>query len=531
MKRESDFWSAMYVALAAAMFVAFLAQGLALARCSERLIHRVRHRAFATILRQEMGFFDRKGTGALLTFLSTRAAEVAGLSGAVLGTLITALSTFVGSLALSLAVGWKLSLVCMCSVPILLACGFLRFHMLFRFQQRAQAAFAPTAAEACEAVASIRTVAALAREAEVMARYDATQAAQQRASVGSLLSSSALYAASQSLFFLAFALGFWYGGTLIASGEYTMFQFFVCFAAIVFNTQSTGTFFSYARDMGQARQAAAELKALFDAPVGIDTWSSAGAPVDPRAAEGVIEFRGVEFAYPAARRPVLRQFDLTIRPGQSVALVGSSGCGKSTALSLMERLYDPDAGTVRLDGRDVRELNVNQYRSMFAIVPQEPVLYRGTIRANILLGAVAPDKVTEDDVAIACREAGIEDFIASLPEGLDTAVGSAGTLLSGGQKQRIALARALVRKPRVLLLDEATSSLDAESERTVQAALDRAAASRTTVSVAHKLSTVRRADVIVVLDGGRVVEMGSHQELMERNGMYAYMTKLQELSR
>lgn len=529
-KRESDFYSAMYVVMAVVLTFAFLAQGIAFARCSERLIHRVRERAFRTILRQEMAYFDRTGTAALLTFLSTRASEVAGLSGSVLGIIITAISTLVGSVILSLAIGWKLSLVCMVSIPILLACGFLRFHMLYRFEQRAKAGFEKTATEASEAVAAIRTVAALTREKDVLDRYYRTLDEQQRASLRSILSSSALYAASQSMFFLAFALGFWYGGLLIARGEYTQFQFFVCFAAIVFGTQSTGTIFSYAREMGQARQAATEMKALFDNEVTIDTWSDAGAPIDPQFLEGALEFRDVNFTYPTARHPSLKKFSLHIKPGQSVAFVGSSGSGKSTALSLIERMYDPDSGMVCLDGRDIRSINVNEYRSIFALVSQQAVLYRGTIRENILLGTTTPETVTEEDMRAVCREADVETFVSSLPDGLDTAVGGNGVLLSGGQKQRIALARALVRKPRVLLLDEATSALDVESERSVQAALDRASASRTTISVAHRLSTVRRCDVIVVMDGGRTVEVGNHQELMRKNGMYAQMAKLQELA-
>lgn len=529
-KRESDFYSAMYVVMALVLTFSFLAQGVAFARCSERLVHRVREQAFRTILRQEMAYFDRTGTAALLTFLSTRASEVAGLSGSVLGIIITAISTLLGSIVLSLAIGWKLSLVCMVSIPILLASGFLRFHMLYRFEQRAKAGFEKTAAEASEAVAAIRTVAALTREKDVLERYYRTLDEQQRASLRSILSSSALYAASQSLFFLAFALGFWYGGVLIARGEYTQFQFFVCFAAIVFGTQSTGTIFSYAREMGQARQAASEMKTLFDNKVAIDTWSDAGAPIDHSVLEGALEFRDVNFTYPTARYPSLKDFTLYIRPGQSVAFVGSSGSGKSTALSLIERMYDPDSGTVCLDGRDIRSINVNQYRSIFALVSQQAILYRGTIRENILLGTTTPESVTEADMRAVCREADIETFVSSLPDGLDTAVGGNGVLLSGGQKQRIALARALVRKPRVLLLDEATSALDVESERSVQAALDRASASRTTISVAHRLSTVRRCDVIVVMDGGRAIEVGNHQELMRKHGMYARMAKLQEMA-
>jgi len=227
---------------------------------------------------------------------------------------------------------------------------------------------------------------------------------------------------------------------------------------------------------------------------------------------------------------VLRGLSLTVKPGQYVALVGASGCGKSTTIALLERFYDPLAGGVYVDGKEISSLNLNDYRSFLALVSQEPTLYQGTIRDNVLLGADRED-VPDEDIEFACREANIYDFIMSLPDGFSTVVGSKGSMLSGGQKQRIAIARALLRDPKILLLDEATSALDSESEHVVQAALDAAAKGRTTIAVAHRLSTIQKADIIYVFDQGKIVEHGTHTELMKRRGHYSELVNLQSLGK
>lgn len=539
-RSDASFWCLMYLMLGLSVFILFAGQGTIFAFGSERMIHRVRDRAFRAMLRQDIEFFDRdeNTAGALTSFLSTETTHMAGLSGATLGTILMSVSTLVACCVVALAFGWKLALVCIATMPVLLACGFLRVWMLAQFQQRSKKAYDQSAGFAAEAVTAIRTVASLTREEDVLTLYRASIAEQLRVSTTSILRSSTLFAASQSLMFLCFALGFWYGGTLIARGEYNLFQFFIVFSEVIFGAQSAGTIFSFAPDMGKARTAAAGLKRLFDSQPKIDPWSTAGDRVaryggdKEDAIRGTIEFRDVHFRYPTRPDvPVLRGLNLSVQPGQYIALVGPSGCGKSTTIALLERFYNPLAGGVYVDGRDISSLNVNDYRAFIALVSQEPTLYAGTIRENILLGAVDAEGVTDAQVEAVCREANIYEFVMSLPDGFATIVGSKGTLLSGGQKQRLAIARALIRDPKILLLDEATSALDSESEHVVQAALDRAAKGRTTIAVAHRLSTIAKADCIYVFEKGGVVEQGTHRELMALGGRYAELVRLQSLEK
>lgn len=528
-----SFYSWMYFMLAFVQLSSYLVNGWSFAYCSERLVHRARDKSFRAMMRQDIAFFDKdeNSAGALTSFLSTETTHLAGMSGVTLGTILLVTTTLVVGFIVALAVGWKLALVCIATVPVVLMAGFFRFWMLARFQARAKAAYEKSGSYACEATSAIRTVASLTREEDVSKHYHDMIVAQEASSLRSVLKTSNLYAASQSFMFLAIALGFWYGGTLIGSGEYSLFQFFLCFQAVIFGAQSAGTIFSFAPDMSKAKHAAAEMKTLFDRKPEIDTWSPDGEVM--KSMNGDIEFRDVHFRYPTRpEQPVLRGLDLSVRPGQYVALVGASGCGKSTTIALLERFYNPIVGGIYVDGKEISSLNVNSYRNYLALVSQEPTLYQGTIRENILLGAdTKPEDVPEENIIQACKDANIYDFIMSLPEGFETVVGSKGSMLSGGQKQRVAIARALLRDPKILLLDEATSALDSESEKVVQAALDKAARGRTTIAVAHRLSTIQKADMIYVFDQGRIVENGTHAELMKRGERYFELVNLQSLGR
>lgn len=415
LRSRADFWSLMYLMLALTQILAFSIQGIAFAYCSERLVHRARDQAFRVMLRQDIAFFDKEenSAGSLTSFLSTETTHLAGMSGVTLGTILVVSTTLIAAISLSCAFNYKLALVCTATIPILLSCGFLRFWMLARFQARAKKAYESSASYACEATAAIRTVASLTREDDVWEHYHQLIVAQEQKSLRSIFRSSVLYAAAQSFMFLCTALGFWYGGTLIANGEISELHFFTCFSAIIFGAQSAGTIFSFAPDMGKAKQAAKELKTLFDRVPPIDSWSPDGERVEHM--EGNIEFRDVHFRYPTRpEQPVLRGLNLTVKPGQYVALVGASGCGKSTTIALMERFYDPLSGGIFVDGKEISSLHLNDYRGFLALVSQEPTLYQGTIRENVLLGADRDD-VPEEAIVQACKDANIYDFIISLP--------------------------------------------------------------------------------------------------------------------
>ena len=414
-RSDVDFWALMYLMLGFVQLIAMSIQGVAFAYCSERLIHRARDRAFRTMLRQDIAFFDEEenSTGALTSFLSTEATHLAGISGVTLGTLLSVSTTLFSAIIISLAIGWKLALVTMCTIPVVLGCGFFRFWVLARFESNAQKSYKKSASYACENTNAIRTVASLTREVDVYNHYHVQLVEQGMKSLKSNLKNSTLYAASQSLMFLCIALGFWYGGKLIGDGEYGLFQFFIVFSEIIFSVQSAGTVFSFAGDMGKAKNAAAQLRELFDRQPKVDPWSKDGEKV--AHVDGTIEFRDVHFRYPTRPDvPVLRGLSLTVKPGQYVALVGASGCGKSTTIAMMERFYDPLAGGIFVDGREISRLNVNEYRSHLALVSQEPTLYQGTIKENVLLGA-DEDNVSDERIIQACKDANIYDFITSLP--------------------------------------------------------------------------------------------------------------------
>ena len=414
LRHDVNFWSLMFFVLALGVLASYFGQGITFGYGSERLIFRARSKAIRSMLRQDIAFFDvpENSSGALVSMLSTDVTSLAGMSGATLGAIFNALTTIIVALVLACAIDWKLGLVCATAMPVLICCGFLRFWMLAQFSTRSRSAYQTSASYACEATAAIRTIASLTREEDVLETYQSMLVDQAAKDLKSTVQSSILFGASNAGMLCASALGFWYGGTLISNHQISMQDFFISYAAVIFGAQSTGGVFSYAPDMGKSKQAAESLKSLFDRVPEIDTWSDEGVKLDN--VEGSIEFRDVKFQYPTrATQKVLKGVNLTFKPGQYVALVGPSGCGKSTVISLIERFYDPTRGSIFLDGQDISTLNIRDYRSHIALVSQEPVLYSGTIRENILLGTEA--EVGEEEVIRACKDANIYDFIVSFP--------------------------------------------------------------------------------------------------------------------
>jgi ATP-binding cassette subfamily B (MDR/TAP) protein 1 len=510
-------------------------QNYLFASAAATLTARLRSLSFKAILRQDIEFFDKdtNSTGSLTSALSDNPQKVNGLAGITLGAIVQSIATLITGSILGLIFIWRVALVGIACTPLLVSTGYIRLRVVVLKDQANKKEHESSAQLACEAAGSIRTVAALTREADCLRLYSESLEEPLKKSNRTAVWSNALYAFSQSLIFFVIALVFWYGATLVSELKATTFEFFVGLMSTTFGAIQAGNVFSFVPDISSAKGAGSDIIKLLESTPEIDAESTEGKIIDTKAVTGHIRFENVHFRYPT--RPgvrVLRDLSLEVEPGTYIALVGASGSGKSTTIQLIERFYDPLHGDIYLDGQRITELNIQEYRKHMALVSQEPTLYAGTVRFNILLGAIKPEsEVTQEEIEEACRNANILEFIQNLPQGFDTEVGGKGSQLSGGQKQRIAIARALLRNPKVLLLDEATSALDSNSEKVVQAALDQAAKGRTTIAIAHRLSTIQNADRIYFIKEGRVSESGTHDQLLQKRGDYYEFVQLQALSK
>ncbi|GAA5978101.1 hypothetical protein JCM11641_006626 [Rhodosporidiobolus odoratus] len=502
---------------------------------AEILSAKLRLGTFKAIMRQDIAFFDKdeNSTGHLTANISDWATKVFGLMGQTSGTIIQSCFTLIAGAIIGLVYAPKVGAVGVACMPLTLSAGIVRLRVVVLKDKKNKKSHEKSSQMACEAAGAIRTVASLTRENDCSEIYSQQLEEPMRVSNQIALSSNALYSLTQALSFFVIGLIFWYGSHQMVDANLSVRDFFVAQISVVFASIQAGNVFSFVPDMSSAQGAADEIVKLYDSTPEIDAEDPSGEPFPLEKAEGHIRFENVHFRYPTREHvPVLRGLDLEIKPGQFVAMVGPSGCGKSTTIQLVERFYDPLSGRVMVDGKDISTLNVQSYRKAIALVSQEPTLYAGSVRFNIALGSHVPvEKVTEEEVIAAAKQANIHDFINGLPDGYDTEVGGKGTQLSGGQKQRVAIARALIRNPRVLLLDEATSALDSQSERVVQDALDAAAKNRTTIAIAHRLSSIQHADQIFCIDGGKVVERGTHSELMAKKGMYFELVAQQSLDK
>ncbi|XP_033108642.1 ATP-dependent translocase ABCB1-like [Anneissia japonica] len=518
LEKEANLWASMFLVLGVAIGVASLMSAWMYSISGERLTMRLRNKAFASVLRQDIGWFDdpKHSTGALIHRLATDASNVKNATGIRVGTTVQALVTLLVALIMAFIYGWKLSLVVLSSVPLLMLGGMLEMQSFAGHQKQNDSLLEEASKTATESIENMRTVASLTLEKHMHETYSKYMMKPHKKAMKAAFVSGIAYGFSQGMVMVMYAAAFRYGGYLIAQGEMTGTDVFKVFHVIAFAGISIGQAFAFVPDFSKAQVSTARMIQLFNLVPKIDSCSTTGKKPD---IVGEIKYSDLVFSYPT--RPnitVLRKLDLTVASGKTLALVGASGCGKSTLISMLERFYDPAEGSVMVDSNNIKTLNLPFLRSQMSIVSQEPVLFNCTIRENI---AYSVENIPDLDAIInVAKQANIHDFISSLPEGYETSVGEKGTQLSGGQKQRVAIARALLRNPKILLLDEATSALDTESEKVVQEAIDRAKEGRTCIVIAHRLSTIQNSDAIAVIDDGKVIEMGTHDELMAKRESY-----------
>jgi ATP-binding cassette subfamily B (MDR/TAP) protein 1 len=435
-------------------------------------------------------------------------------------------STFIAGLLVGFINGWKMSLVMLSVVPLLAACGAFIMKVMASIGTIGQAAYADAGAIANEAVSGIKTVASFSGEDHEVKRYSSKLDKAMAVGVKRGFLNGLGLGLMMAIIFWTYALAMWYGGELVADGEYTGGKVLTVFFSVLMGAFALGQTSPSQQALAKGQAAAAKLFETINRKPEIDGTSDEGKRISPEAFVGQIQLNNIHFHYPT--RPdskVLRGLNLSIREGQMIALVGPSGCGKSSIVSLIQRFYDPVEGEILVDDVNLKELNVKWWRQQLGLVSQEPVLFAGTIADNIRFGK--PD-ATQEEIEAAAKSANAHNFIVTFPDQYNTYVGEKGAQLSGGQKQRIAIARAIIKNPKVLLLDEATSALDSESEKIVQEALDQVMKGRTTIVIAHRLSTIRDANVIAVIKEGQVAELGNHEELIARNGLYAELVAAQQ---
>ncbi|CAL9133729.1 unnamed protein product [Musa textilis] len=526
MERRTREYVFVYIGTGLYAVVAYLVQHYFFSIMGENLTTRVRRMMLSAILRNEVGWFDEEENNSSLVAarLANDAADVKSAIAERISVILQNMTSLLTSFVVGFIVEWRVALLILATFPLLVLANFAQQLSLKGFAGDTAKAHAKTSMIAGEGVSNIRTVAAFNAQSKILSLFCSELSVPQRRSLRRSQTSGILYGLSQLSLYASEALILWYGAHLVRSGASTFSKVIKVFVVLVVTANSVAETVSLAPEIVRGGESIRSVFAILNRGTRIDPDDPEAEPVD--SVRGEIELRHVDFAYPS--RPdvtIFKDFNLRIRAGQSQALVGASGSGKSTVIALIERFYDPTAGKVLIDGKDIKRLNLKSLRLKIGLVQQEPVLFAASIMENIAYGK---DGATEEAVIEAARAANVHGFVSALPDGYKTTVGERGVQLSGGQKQRIAIARAVLKDPAVLLLDEATSALDAESECVLQEALERLMKGRTTVLVAHRLSTIRGVDCIGVVQDGRVVEQGSHSDLVARpDGAYSRLLQLQ----
>ncbi|KAI3881396.1 hypothetical protein MKW92_034658 [Papaver armeniacum] len=526
MEKKTKEFVFIYIGCGLYAVVAYLTQHYFFSIMGENLTTRVRRMMLAAILRNEVGWFDEEENNSSLVAarLATDAVDVKSAIAERISVILQNMTSLLTSFIVAFIIEWRVSLLILATFPLLVLANFAQQLSMKGFAGDTAKAHAKTSMIAGEGVSNIRTVAAFNAQDKILALFCHELRIPQIQSLRRSQFAGFLFGLSQLALYGSEALILWYGSHLVSQGASTFSRVIKAFIVLVITANSVAETVSLAPEIIRGGEAISSVFSILDRSTKIESDDSEGEQVE--TIRGDIELRHVDFAYPSRPEQIIfKDLNLRIRAGQSVALVGASGSGKSSVISLIERFYDPLAGKVMIDGKDIRRLNLKSLRLKIGLVQQEPALFAASIFDNIAYGK---DGATEAEVIEAARAANVHGFVSGLPDGYKTPVGERGVQLSGGQKQRIAIARAVLKDPAVLLLDEATSALDAESECVLQEALERLMRRRTTVVVAHRLSTIRGVDTICVVQDGRIVEQGNHSDLITRpEGAYSRLLQLQ----
>lgn len=541
----------LFFIMAIVEFSANVVGGCAFGWAADNILYRIRVLSLRSLLGQTIPWHsvEDRTPSRLITHITSDATALGSITGTTIGLLLATAVNLVAGLVVSFAIAWKIAIVLLPTIPVLLVAGMMKLRTQANFAARHQKAFAQATAITVEAVDNIRAVSAFSLEKQSYEVYERALQGPYKETLRSIAFGNVFLATAFSISNLVYALAYWWGSRQIVAGLYSQTQFFIVLPALLFSTQSCGQMFALAPDISKAGVAASNIAELLtthsadqelDSDAAGKTISRSSLHLEEKASDlelapfktdrntqahvrnGIgAELQNVHFEYPSRpNQPVLHGLSLNFRPGQFCALVGPSGSGKSTTFAMLERFYRPDSGAVTVDGVDVTRQLGTSFRDDIALVPQENVLFEGTVAFNIGLGARPGVEPTTGEIEEACRMANIHDVIMSLPEGYQTQCSHSGKQFSGGQRQRLSIARALVRRPRMLLLDESTSALDVESEKRIQEALTTLSGRTTIIAIAHRLSTVHQADCIYLIEEGRCVEQGTHEELIERSETY-----------
>lgn len=515
-------------------FIALIIVGLVLAAASslraycvnwlgERVVADLRKAVFSRLALLGPQFFSSNHSGELMSRLTADTTQIKSAAGSSISQALRNSIMLIGAVAMMFYTSPQLSMMVLIAIPAIVLPLLAYGRVVRRLSRTAQDTLAVSSAYAAENLAAVGTLQAFTNEGAVAGRFANAVEASMAAATSRLRARSALTAMAVSLVTVSIVGVLWYGAKLVAAGEMTagVLSQFVLYAVF-----AAGALAELAEVMGEVQQASGAAERLSELLVAVPPIVSPPNPRPlPKPLKGRINFDHVDFSYPGdPSAPVLRDLSFVAESGKLTAIVGPSGAGKSTIFSLILRFYDPQSGKVSIDGVPISEVSIESLRRQMALVPQDVALFADTVSENIRYGA--PD-ASDEDVRRAAVAAYADDFISKLPQGYKTVLGERGVTLSGGQRQRIAIARAILRDAPILLLDEATSSLDADSEFAIQRALERVMQSRTTVVIAHRLATIQRADKIIVMEAGRMVEQGTHEGLVAAGGLYSRLAELQ----